>query len=60
MTSDLDSYRTASVLIREHGEDAALEDQDCRTNSTAARASEAVMSGLASRTALTVSSVCVR
>ncbi len=25
MTSDLDIYRTASVLIREHGEDAALE-----------------------------------
>ena len=25
MTSDLDVYRTASVLIREHGEDAALE-----------------------------------
>ncbi len=24
MTSDLDIYRTASVLIREHGEDAAL------------------------------------
>jgi hypothetical protein len=25
MTSDLDIYRTASVLIREHGEDADLE-----------------------------------
>ncbi len=25
MTSDLDIYRTASVLIREHGEDATLE-----------------------------------
>ncbi len=25
MTSDWDSYRNASVLIREHGEDAALE-----------------------------------
>ena len=25
MTSDLNIYRTASVLIREHGEDAALE-----------------------------------
>ncbi len=25
MTSDLDIYRTASVLIREHGKDAALE-----------------------------------
>ncbi len=25
MTSDLDIYRTANVLIREHGEDAALE-----------------------------------
>ncbi len=25
MTSDLDIYRTAHVLIREHGEDAALE-----------------------------------
>lgn len=25
MTTDLDIYRTASVLIREHGEDAALE-----------------------------------
>ncbi len=25
VTSDLDIYRTASVLIREHGEDAALE-----------------------------------
>ncbi len=25
MISDLDIYRTASVLIREHGEDAALE-----------------------------------
>jgi hypothetical protein len=25
MTSDLDIYRTASVLIREYGEDAALE-----------------------------------
>ena len=25
MTSDRDSYRTASVLIREHGEDADLE-----------------------------------
>ena len=25
LTSDLDIYRTASVLIREHGEDAALE-----------------------------------
>ena len=25
MTSGLDIYRTASVLIREHGEDAALE-----------------------------------
>ncbi len=25
MTSDLDIYRTASVLIREHGEDAAQE-----------------------------------
>jgi hypothetical protein len=25
MTSDLDVYRTASVLIREHGEDADLE-----------------------------------
>ncbi len=25
MTSDLDIYRTAPVLIREHGEDAALE-----------------------------------
>ncbi len=25
MTSDLDIYRTASVLIREHGEEAALE-----------------------------------
>ncbi len=25
MTSDLDIFRTASVLIREHGEDAALE-----------------------------------
>ena len=25
MTSDLDIYRTASVLIHEHGEDAALE-----------------------------------
>ncbi len=25
MTSDLDVYRTASVLIREHGEDAAPE-----------------------------------
>ena len=25
MTSDLDIYRTASVLIREHGENAALE-----------------------------------
>ncbi len=24
MTSDLDIYRTASVLIREHGDDAAL------------------------------------
>ncbi len=24
MTSDLDIYRTANVLIREHGEDAAL------------------------------------
>jgi hypothetical protein len=31
-----------------------------RTNSTAARASDAVMSGRASRTALTASSVCVR
>ena len=25
MTSDLDIYRSAQVLIREHGEDAALE-----------------------------------
>ncbi len=25
MTSDLDIYRSATVLIREHGEDAALE-----------------------------------
>ncbi len=25
MTSDLDIYRTANVLLREHGEDAALE-----------------------------------
>ena len=25
MTTDLDIYRTANVLIREHGEDAALE-----------------------------------
>ncbi len=25
MVDDLDIYRTASVLIREHGEDAALE-----------------------------------
>ncbi len=25
MTADLDIYRTASVLIREHGEEAALE-----------------------------------
>ncbi len=25
MTSDLDIYRTANVLIRQHGEDAALE-----------------------------------
>ena len=25
MTSDLDIYRTANVLIREHGEDASLE-----------------------------------
>ena len=25
MTSDLDIYRTASPLVREHGEDAALE-----------------------------------
>ncbi len=25
MTSELDVFRTASVLIREHGEDAALE-----------------------------------
>ena len=25
MTSNLDIYRTANVLIREHGEDAALE-----------------------------------
>ena len=25
MTSDLDIYRTASVLLRKHGEDAALE-----------------------------------
>ncbi len=25
MTSELDFYRTADVLIREHGEDAALE-----------------------------------
>ena len=25
MTSNIDIYRTASVLIREHGEDAALE-----------------------------------
>ena len=25
MTADLDIYRTASVLIRDHGEDAALE-----------------------------------
>ena len=25
MTSDLDIFRTANVLIREHGEDAALE-----------------------------------
>ena len=25
MTSDLDIYRTANVLIREHGDDAALE-----------------------------------
>ncbi len=25
MTTDLDIYRTASVLIREHGEEAALE-----------------------------------
>ncbi len=25
MTSDLDIYRTASVLIREHGQDATLE-----------------------------------
>ncbi len=25
MTSDLDIYRTANVVIREHGEDAALE-----------------------------------
>ncbi len=25
MTSDLDIYRSASVLIREHGEDASLE-----------------------------------
>jgi hypothetical protein len=25
VTSDLDIYRTASVLIREHGEDATLE-----------------------------------
>lgn len=25
MTSDLDIYRTTNVLIREHGEDAALE-----------------------------------
>ena len=25
VTADLDIYRTASVLIREHGEDAALE-----------------------------------
>ncbi len=25
MTSDLDIYRTASVLIREHGDDATLE-----------------------------------
>ena len=26
MTSEIDIYHTASVLIREHGEDAALED----------------------------------
>ena len=25
MTSDLDIYRSANVLIREHGEDAALD-----------------------------------
>ncbi len=25
MTSDLDIYRSANVLIREHGEDAAVE-----------------------------------
>ena len=25
MTSEIDIYRTANVLIREHGEDAALE-----------------------------------
>ncbi len=29
MTSDLDIFRTASVLIREHGEDAALEAAQC-------------------------------
>jgi hypothetical protein len=29
MTSDLDIYRTANVLIREHGEDAALEAAQC-------------------------------
>ena len=29
MTSDLDIYRTASVLIREHGEDASLEAAQC-------------------------------
>ncbi len=29
MTTDLDIYRTANVLIREHGEDAALEAAQC-------------------------------
>ncbi len=29
MTSDLDIYRTANVLIREHGEDADLEAAKC-------------------------------
>ncbi len=28
MTSEIDIYRTASVLIREHGEDADLEGRD--------------------------------
>ncbi len=34
MTSDLDIYRTANVLIREHGDEAALEAAQQKSEST--------------------------